>query len=142
MIDRDTVGAYIYVPKHKEILLQKKTLDYPRLGAGGWFTFGGVIEKGEDPLEALFREIREELGVEREFFKRIHPVFNAFCDTGKEWGKSHLFGMEREDRDLEDYTIGEGAGIAYFNYEEIPDLNMNNIEKEWIMEFIRSQNDN
>lgn len=45
---------------HKEILLQYRSNDAPRL-ANHWAFFGGGIEPGESPEEALAREIHEEL---------------------------------------------------------------------------------
>lgn len=37
----------------------------------GWSLVGGAIKKGEDPTDALFREIKEELRLEKEIFSRI-----------------------------------------------------------------------
>ena len=43
-------------------LLAARRTEPPRL-AGGWELPGGKVELGEDPVDALHREIREELGV-------------------------------------------------------------------------------
>ena len=39
--------------------------------AGGWELPGGTVEPGEQPRDALHREIREELGVEVELGARV-----------------------------------------------------------------------
>lgn len=46
-------------------LLSARRTEPPEL-AGGWELPGGKVDPGEEPLDALLREIREELGVDIE----------------------------------------------------------------------------
>jgi len=46
-------------------LLSARRTEPPEL-AGGWELPGGKVEPGEEPMDALHREIREELGVDIE----------------------------------------------------------------------------
>jgi 8-oxo-dGTP diphosphatase len=57
---RYCVGCMILTQKG-EILLQQRDDDCPRY-PGCLATFGGGIEPGEQPLQALVRELNEELG--------------------------------------------------------------------------------
>jgi 8-oxo-dGTP diphosphatase len=59
-------------------LLAARRTEPPRL-AGGWELAGGKVEPGEEPLAALHREIREELGIGI----RVGPLIPA--DGGGDW---------------------------------------------------------
>jgi 8-oxo-dGTP diphosphatase len=51
-------------------LLAARRTEPPRL-AGGWELPGGKVEPGEDPIQALHRELAEELGVEVELGQEL-----------------------------------------------------------------------
>lgn len=69
----DAVGAIIRVESDGYLMQlrdSKQDIWYP----GRWGLFGGAIEPDEDPMDALKRELREELELEietAEFFARI-----------------------------------------------------------------------
>jgi 8-oxo-dGTP diphosphatase len=56
-------------PRH---LLAARRTEPPRL-AGGWELPGGKVEPGEQPLQALHRELAEELGIEVEVGRELPP---------------------------------------------------------------------
>jgi 8-oxo-dGTP diphosphatase len=58
-----TVGALVTDDEGRRILLSRRKFD-PE--AGKWDVPGGFLEEGEEPLDALRRELREEAGVEIE----------------------------------------------------------------------------
>ena len=62
-----TVGAVVLDARGRVMLLNHEF----RAGSG-WGIPGGFIEKGEQPLEALRRELREETGVELDAAELIH----------------------------------------------------------------------
>ena len=62
-----TVGAIITDGGGRVLLLQHEF----RMGSG-WGIPGGFLEAGEQPLQALRRELREEIGVELEGAELVH----------------------------------------------------------------------
>jgi ADP-ribose pyrophosphatase YjhB (NUDIX family) len=52
-----TVGVRALVIKGDEILLVKHSYQ------PGWYTIGGAVERGESPLNAIVRELAEEVGI-------------------------------------------------------------------------------
>ncbi len=68
---RESVGAFIVDNKGRFLLLKTK-------GEGEifWDILKGGIEKGENQLEALKRELKEELGIEK--FKNIQKLGISF----------------------------------------------------------------
>lgn len=72
-----TVGVRALVIKEGKILLVKHTY------AEGWYTIGGGIEKGETPLEAIKRELMEEVGLQLEEVPQLFGVYyNDFQKRG------------------------------------------------------------
>jgi ADP-ribose pyrophosphatase YjhB (NUDIX family) len=62
-----TVGAIVLDEDGRVLLLQHEF----RTGSG-WGIPGGFLERGEQPLEGLRRELREEIGVELDAAELVH----------------------------------------------------------------------
>ena len=83
----------------------KPSIEFP----GMWSLFGGMIEKNEDPKEAMLREIEEELCIKVEeigllwdltFYREdgeriLHKIYEA--DITSLWGKHKLKEVQAVD---------------------------------------------
>jgi 8-oxo-dGTP pyrophosphatase MutT (NUDIX family) len=56
ILSKKTVGVRMLLMQDKKVLLVKHSYQQ------GWYTIGGGVEKGETPLEAMKRELKEEVG--------------------------------------------------------------------------------
>jgi len=63
-MDRSEKSAFgiLYNPDSGRVLLHKRDEQAP-INPNMWGLFGGAVESGEEPLQAWFRELHEELGI-------------------------------------------------------------------------------
>ena len=98
-----------------EILLQLRdtnpSIPYPDC----WGTFGGEIEEGESPVQAIVREIQEELG-----YRLEEPEHYAvFRFDGYD---IYMFRKKDPTISLEQLVVTEGQRGAFFSRERTPGL--------------------
>ncbi|MEO5336321.1 MAG: NTP transferase domain-containing protein [Magnetospirillum sp. WYHS-4] len=104
----------------------KPGIRYP----GHWALFGGSAEPGETPAEAIRREVREEIGYDLDCFGALR----RFVHEGKrEWAF-----VGRVTAGLERLTLQEGAGMAFFRPQEIPDLRIRPDDRETLLGYLGS----
>ena len=111
------VSLFILYTSSGHILLQHRTDDAFRL-PGYWAFFGGGIEQGENPMEALSREIREELSYEVQGPKLFlaQKVRDEENDNTK-----YVFVEQYQDQPLQ---LGEGQAMGWFSPDETHGLKM------------------
>ncbi len=123
------------------IVYKDKILLIHHRGQNKWLPIGGHIELDEDPEQALFREIKEECGLEIEILgekplvqspiaKFLYPpVFldiHKISDTHKHVG---LFYFAKAKNDKAVLNQREHKGIKWFSKEDLdnPDFNLDPI---------------
>jgi 8-oxo-dGTP diphosphatase len=112
------VAVIIFYDEKKKILLQDR--HSIRKFGEEWGFFGGGIEDGETPQEAVVRETLEELDyplVTCAFLKEIHYVTNDFDVT------MYAFIAPLEDK-LKKFHQKEGVGMKLFSIAQAKKLKL------------------
>jgi len=99
----------IPINSKKEIFIQ----DRRRCKLPPWGYFGGGVEEGETPIEALVRETKEELSLDIIandviFIGSYHKAVNGIKE------KRHLFLYKTEQ---ESFTVLEGNGGCWLDFD-------------------------
>jgi 8-oxo-dGTP diphosphatase len=74
------VAAAVVIEERRVLLSQRKAGTHL---AGAWEFPGGKVEAGEDPREALKRELREELGIDVQVGEIVDVTFHRYEDADK-----------------------------------------------------------
>jgi 8-oxo-dGTP diphosphatase len=120
MIYRNIAEGLIFNLKG-EVLMQKKTIDYPTWPGGCWTFFGGTIEENEEPIDAVKREVEEELGIviEEDSIELFMEDDYEIEDNSK--GRRYNF-VIKIDIGVEDIKLKEGGGFGFFDKSELKDI--------------------
>ena len=119
--DRDfyrIVNLWIINPKTKNVLIQKRS-ENKEISPNKWdLTAGGHVKAGENSLEAIIRETREELGIDISKDK-ILKAFEVKYDKEKR-NFVDVYILEK-DVNINKVTLqkNEVADIKYFSIEEL-----------------------
>ena len=98
-----------------------------------WDFFGGHVEKGETPEQALVREVKEELGVNLpawQFFRRYE------CLTGDAYPNTKYIYHARIDKTPEELILREGQRLASIATDERYEYRFANILGAILEDFI------
>ncbi len=113
------IAVVIFYTKDNKILLQNRR-NISRVGEE-WGFFGGRIEKGETPEQAVVREIKEELDYalcDHHFIGQHTTKIDN--DYTLEW---FVFISPLEDK-FDKFTVLEGAGMKIYTLDQAKQLKM------------------
>jgi len=105
-------GAQAIILRNGRILLGKRSREGWYKGL--WCTFGGRIEQGETPAEAVMRELYEELGIKIANPELIDSVEDEFKH------QIHFFLVRRWEGELTNKS--EHSEIRWFSKDDLRDL--------------------
>lgn len=90
--------------------------------AGLWDAFGGHVERGESPEEALRRELREELAIDVTLARFLH-IYEDIDPTSGETFRHHLFLVTGWDGEP-GIANEEHSEIRWYRPDEVAELNL------------------
>ena len=120
------VSVVILYDTEGRILLQHRTKDAPTF-PNYWAFFGGGLEEGETPEQAVRRESLEELAYQLR--SPLVLVEKNFVHDGSDY-TMHVF---TEHYDGSPITLGEGQGFAWYFPSETEPLLMNDHDR-WVID--------
>ncbi|MGV8949023.1 MAG: NUDIX domain-containing protein [Candidatus Paracaedibacter sp.] len=106
-----TVGARALVVHNDQVLFVKHT--YQK----GWYTIGGMVDKGETTLQAVLRELVEEVGLTSLEKPELFGVYHS----NQEKGDDHVaFYIVKKFHMVESYSP-EIADKQWFSLNNLPE---------------------
>ena len=80
-----SMKAVILNERNELLIVQESANDPSRSHVGKWDVPGGRLEFGEDPVEGLKRELKEEVGAEVEVLEPLDLSYWTPKKNGEEW---------------------------------------------------------
>jgi len=113
------IAQVLLFDRHDRLLIylrdEKADIPFPNY----WDFFGGHVEVGETPEQALVREVNEELGIELvsyEFFRSYE------CLQGDVYPNKKYIYRARIDRTIDELTLHEGQRLASIELDQCFDF--------------------
>lgn len=98
-----------------------------------WDFFGGHVEEGEKPEQALVREVKEELGFD---LQQWHFFGEYLCTQGDAYPNVKYLYWGKIDQAAEDLTLYEGQRLLSITPEERKNLKFANILGQILEDFV------
>ncbi len=130
------LSLIIFFDRNGKILLQNRK-SMSKHGEE-WGYFGGKIDSGESPEDAIVREIKEELEFDLKDFKFLkeYVAYAKLLKTGEMAEiKHHVFLQIINLDDFDSMVLHEGDGMSWFSIEEAKKLNMIGLDPKALEDF-------
>lgn len=113
--------------------------DKPDIAARGqWSLFGGKIDPGESPLEAIKRELLEELSIRPGEFKFLWQM-DYYYDFVKGIVRTWFF-VSSVDSVWSAYKLKEGKDVGIFSFNELADLDIPEVIRQALSRYHSGEN--
>jgi 8-oxo-dGTP pyrophosphatase MutT (NUDIX family) len=107
----EAVAALIFTPDARYLMQhrdEKPGIFFP----GWWGCFGGAVEPGESPADAILRELAEELNFRPEGLAHFATLGLDFSFAGHRILPRHFFTVQIDEAAVEQMRLGEGQALA------------------------------
>lgn len=126
IIFRNTKGEYLVRLRDND-----ENIPFPNT----WDLIGGHIEKGETPIVALIREVKEEINFD---LKRCHMWKKYVCLDGDVSENIKNIYYETIDVPIDSLTLTEGQVLKFVTEDEINNMVFANVIKKILKDFIQN----
>lgn len=126
----------IFVNAQKKVLLYQRDENPAIREPGKWDLFGGKVEAGERPSDAIVREVQEEIGLKDTSEPLSLKVYRHFKSMEIQDRVEHVY-WSRLDKPAEELEIYEGANPRWFSQSEIENLDIAFGFKDVLKDFFR-----
>ena len=124
----DAVAALVYNTDSQVYYLIEQFRLAPHLRGQGWLKeiVAGMIDKGENPAEAIARELKEEIGYAP---SSLQPIASVFASPGGSTEKLHLFYAETND------SMKVAPGVYHLDDDE--DIKLLEVKRDELLELVQ-----
>jgi len=127
------IAQVLLFDRHNRLLIylrdDKADIPFPN----HWDLFGGHLEPGETPEEALVREVKEELGIELASWQYVRCYE---CLQGDVYPNRKYIYRARIDKTVDELALQEGQRLASIEPDQCPDFRFANILATILKDFI------
>jgi 8-oxo-dGTP pyrophosphatase MutT (NUDIX family) len=116
----DAVAAIIMVEDGRYLMQLRD--DIPRIFyPGHWGCFGGAVEPNETPMQALERELHEELGLQLTICQKFISLDFDLTKVGQRRYYRAYYAIIVAEKDISSFVLHEGAEMRLFQPNELFD---------------------
>lgn len=130
---KNGAGIIIYNDKN-QVLLQLRNNNHNIKYPNSWVLFGGAINPGEVPEQAIKREIYEEIGI---ILRNISFFKNYVYIDEDEVHKQYIFKLQ-SNLDLNKIILKEGADLKFFSKKELGSIDIGFNVRDMLCDFFKS----
>ena len=125
----------VFLFQENKILLAMKRR---RFGVGKWNGYGGKMNEGEKPIDAIVREVKEEsnLDIPKEAFKELGYI-DFYFDDKEEWNQSVI--IYRVDDFVGEPEETEEMMPKWFDLDKIPYHEMWKGDDVWLPKVVNNE---
>lgn len=122
------------INKNKEILLTQRKLD--KIGGGIWEPTSGLVQSGENSIQGVKRELREEIGIEVE--DKDLKLFKTVIDE-KAIRDIYVINKEISIKSIK-FNDGEVINAKYVTIKQLEEMIDKGEAFDWLRWFVKDYN--